>query len=344
MFVAVYPMSRLYPTLLAIESSCDETAAAVSCAGKIISNVVATQAVHAQYGGVVPELASRAHQQHIVPVVQQALQQAGIVPKALDAVAFTQGPGLLGALLVGTSFAKAMAWALQVPLIAVHHMKAHVLAHCIDPPVPTFPFLCLTVSGGHTQLVLVKDYLAMEVLGTTQDDAIGEAFDKIGKRMGFAYPAGPHIDRHAQQGDPRRFVFPTTTMPQLDFSFSGIKTAFVQLLQQQEARDPEFLARHRDDLCASVQRALIQMLLDKLHKAVAQTGITTMAVAGGVAANTGLRKALQEAGDQAGWQVFVPSLAYCTDNAAMVAMAAHYQYVAGDFCDWQATALPRMPY
>ncbi|XWN35050.1 MAG: tRNA (adenosine(37)-N6)-threonylcarbamoyltransferase complex transferase subunit TsaD [Roseivirga sp.] len=337
-------MSSNYPTILAIESSCDETAAAVVCQGKIASNVVATQAVHEQYGGVVPELASRAHQQNIVPVVHQALQQAHVTPGMLHAVAFTQGPGLLGSLLVGTSFAKALAFALDIPLIAVHHMKAHVLAHFIDLPGPSFPFLCLTVSGGHTQLVLVKDYLTMEVLGTTQDDAIGEAFDKIGKLMGFPYPGGPHIDRYAQQGNPHRFQFPMTIMPQLDFSFSGIKTAFLQLLKKNKAQNPQFIAQQRDDLCASIQQALLQMLLDKLQKAVAQTGLKTIAVAGGVAANTGLRRELQRLAVQEGWQVFIPSLAYCTDNAAMVAMAAHYQYLAGDFSDLRATALPRMAY
>lgn len=337
-------MSSNYPTILAIESSCDETAAAVVCQGKIASNVVATQAVHEQYGGVVPELASRAHQQNIVPVVHQALQKAHVTPAMLHAVAFTQGPGLLGALLVGTSFAKALAFALDIPLIAVHHMKAHVLAHFIDLPGPSFPFLCLTVSGGHTQLVLVKDYLTMEVLGTTQDDAIGEAFDKIGKLMGFPYPGGPHIDRYAQHGNPHRFQFPMTMMPQLDFSFSGIKTAFLQLLKKNKAQNPQFIAQQRDDLCASIQQALLQMLLDKLQKAVAQTGLKTIAVAGGVAANTGLRRELQRLAAQEGWQVFIPSLAYCTDNAAMVAMAAHYQYLAGDFSDLRATALPRLAY
>ena len=251
-------MSSNHPTILAIESSCDETAAAVICQGKVVSNIVATQPVHEQYGGVVPELASRAHQQSMVPVVHQALQEAYVTPAGLDAVAFTQGPGLLGALLVGTSFAKAMAFALDVPLIAVHHMKAHVLAHFLADPSPSFPFLCLTVSGGHTQLVLVKDYLTMEVLGTTQDDAIGEAFDKIGKRMGFPSPGGPHIDRHAQQGNPHRFQFPTTTMPQLDFSFSGIKTAFIQLLKKEEIQEHTYLENHRADICASIHQANLQ--------------------------------------------------------------------------------------
>ncbi|MEM9417182.1 MAG: tRNA (adenosine(37)-N6)-threonylcarbamoyltransferase complex transferase subunit TsaD [Bacteroidota bacterium] len=336
-------MQKDSPVILAIETSCDETAAAVIRDGKIASNLVATQAVHAEYGGIVPELASRAHQQHIIPVVQQAMQQAAITPAALDAVAFTQGPGLLGALLIGTSLAKSVAFALDIPLIAVHHMRAHILANFIEAPVPTFPFLCLTVSGGHTQLVLVKSPLAMEVIGTTQDDAVGEAFDKIGKLMGLPYPAGPFIDQYAQQGDPQRFSFPATTMPQLDFSFSGIKTAFLYFIKENQEKDANFVAQHRDDLCASIQATLVNMLLAKLQQAVAQTGVTTIALAGGVAANSGLRGQLQQLAAQEGWEVFIPSLAYCTDNAAMVAMTAHYQYLAGERCGLSVTARPRMP-
>ena len=336
-------MQKRNPVILAIETSCDETAAAVICTGKIASNQVATQAVHAQYGGIVPELASRAHQQHIIPVVKQAMQFANIRPAALDAVAFTQGPGLLGALLVGTSFAKSVAFALDIPLIAVHHMRAHILANFIEEPHPAFPLLCLTVSGGHTQLVLVKDHLTMEVIGATQDDAVGEAFDKIGKLLGLPYPGGPLIDQCAQKGNPHRFQFPATTMPRLDFSFSGIKTALLYFIRENQEKDATFVTKHRDDLCASIQATLISMLLAKLKQAAAQTGIKTIALAGGVAANTGLRSALKCLAKQEGWELFIPQLAYCTDNAAMVAIAAHYQYLAGNFCDLTVTAQPRMP-
>lgn len=329
--------------ILAIESSCDETAAAVICNRKIASHVLATQSVHKRYGGVVPELASRTHQQHIIPVVAKALQDANIAKSMLSAVAFTQGPGLLVALLVGASFAKSMAFSLGIPLVGVNHMQAHVLANFIDEPQPTFPLLCLTISGGHTQLVSAKDYLAMEVIGQTQDDAMGEAFDKIAKLMALPYPGGPLIDHYAQHGDPHRFQFPATTMPQLDFSFSGIKTAFLYFLRANQKKDANFVANNRDDLCASIQHTLVSMALEKLKKAVAQTGISTIAIAGGVAANAELRKQLAQLAEQKNWQVFIPRLAYCTDNAAMIALAAHYQYLAHDFCDLSATALPRMP-
>jgi N6-L-threonylcarbamoyladenine synthase len=335
-------MRKSNPVILAIETSCDETAAAVISNGKIASNVVATQAVHAQYGGIVPELASRAHQQHLVPVVRQAMQQANIAQAELDAVAFTQGPGLLGALLVGTAFAKSVAFALDIPLIAIHHMRAHILANFIEEPYPTFPLLGLTASGGHTQIVLVKDHLCMEVIGTTQDDAIGEAFDKIGKLMDLPYPAGPLIDQYAQKGDPQCFQFPSTNVPHLDFSFSGIKTAFLYFLREQQKKDAQFVAKHRDDLCASIQTTLISMLLQKLKDAIAQTGIKIVAVAGGVAANSGLRSQLKQLAEQEGWEVFMPQLAYCTDNAAMIAITAYYQYLAGDFCNLRVTARPRM--
>ncbi|MEM7382968.1 MAG: tRNA (adenosine(37)-N6)-threonylcarbamoyltransferase complex transferase subunit TsaD [Bacteroidota bacterium] len=328
--------------ILAIESSCDETAAAVIRNKKIASHVLATQSVHKRYGGVVPELASRAHQRHIIPVVDQALQHAGIAKSMLSAIAFTQGPGLLGALLVGASFAKSMAFSLGIPLIAVNHMQAHVLANFIDEPQPPFPLLCLTVSGGHTQLVRVADYLAMEALGQTRDDAMGEAFDKIAKLMGLPYPGGPLVDHYAQHGDPHRFQFSTTKMPQLDFSFSGIKTAFLYFLRENQEKDANFVANNREDLCASIQHTLVSMALEKLKKAVAQTGISTIAIAGGVAANSGLRKQLAQLADQAKWQVFIPRLAYCTDNAAMIALTAHYQYLAHDFCDLSATVLPSM--
>lgn len=336
-------MQNSNPTILAIETSCDDTAAAVICNRKIASHLVATQSMHASYGGAVPELASRAHQQHIVPIVKQAMQAARVRPIELDAVAFTQGPGLMGALLLGTSFAKSVAFALDIPLIAVHHIRAHVLANFIEEPYPPFPFICLTVSGGHTQLIWVKDHLDMEVIGTTQDDAAGEAFDKLGKLLGFPYPSGPFIDQHAKRGNPHRFLFPPTTMPQLDFSFSGIKTAVLYFIRESQKKDPQFIVKHRDDLCASIQAALVDILLDKLKKAVVQTGIKTIALAGGVAANTGLRDTLGSLAKQRNWRLFIPRLTYCTDNAAMVAMAAHYQYLVGDFCDLKVTAMPRAP-
>ena len=333
--------------ILAIESSCDETSAAVIENGRMLSNIVATQSVHEHYGGVVPELASRAHQQHIVPVVDQALRAANITKTMLSAVAYTRGPGLLGALLVGASFAKSLAWGLSsgkhcVPLISVNHMRAHVLAHFIDLPHPTFPFLCLTVSGGHTQLLRVNDYLGMQVIGQTQDDAVGEAFDKAAKLLGLPYPGGPHVDRWAQQGNPQAFTFPETQMPALDFSFSGIKTGFLNFLNQQKQRDPNFVTDNLADICASLQQALIDMLLDKLILAVDQTAIQQVAIAGGVSANTGLRKALEEVSEQKGWTIHVPRFEYCTDNAAMIAMAAHYQYLAQDFSDLRVSPNPRL--
>ena len=329
--------------ILAIESSCDETGAAIIRNGKVVSNIVTTQAVHKRYGGIVPELASRAHQQNIIPVVTKALQDANIKKHMLHAVAFTQGPGLLGALLVGTSFAKSLAFALDIPLIAVHHMKAHILANFIANPKPSFPFLCLTVSGGHTQLVIVKDYLTMELIGETQDDAMGEAFDKIAKLMGLPYPGGPRIDHYAQQGNLHRFTFPTTTIPHLHFSFSGIKTAFLYFLRENQKKDPSFIEKNLYDLCASIQATLITMALDKLRKAAKQTNIKQIAIAGGVAANTGLRNKLTQLAQQEGWSIFIPSLAYCTDNAAMVAMAAYYQYLANNFCNLRVSPMPRMP-
>ena len=336
-------MKKDNPVILAIESSCDETAAAVMAHGKIASNVVASQTMHARHGGIVPELASRAHQRYLMLVVRQAMQEANIPLSGLEAVAFTQGPGLLGALLVGTAFAKAVAFSLDIPLIAIHHMRAHILANFIEEPYPTFPLLGLTVSGGHTQLILVKDHLRMQIIGETQDDAVGEAFDKIGKLMRLPYPGGPLIDQYARQGDPQRFQFPDTNVPYLNFSFSGIKTAFLYFLQAKQKQDPDFVVKYRNDLCASIQYTLINMLLKKLKAAVAQTGIKTIAIAGGVAANSGLRSQLKQLAEQDGWQVFIPPLAYCTDNAAMIAIAAHYQYLSGKFCDLKVTASPRMP-
>ena len=331
-------------TILAIESSCDETSAAVVSNGQIRSNVVATQLIHRLYGGVVPELASRAHQQHIVPVVAEALSDAKVAKKDLQAIAFTRGPGLLGALLVGTSFAKSMALGLDIPLIEVNHMQAHVLAHFIETPRPQFPFLCLTVSGGHTQIVLVRDYLDMEIIGQTLDDAVGEAFDKTAKLLGLPYPGGPLIDRYAQAGNPLAFSFPLPEIPGLDYSFSGIKTSFMYFLQKKTKENPAFVEEHRDDICASIQHTLIDILLRKVRKAAQQTGIREIAIAGGVSANSGLRKTLLETGDKLGWTVHIPRFEYCTDNAAMIAMAAHYKYLQGDFTDQTVSPLARMAF
>ena len=328
--------------ILAIESSCDETSAAVFSNGTICSNVVATQLIHEAYGGVVPELASRAHQQLVLPVVEKALSDAKIAKKDLSAIAFTRGPGLMGALLVGTSFAKSMALGLDIPLIEVNHMQAHVLAHFIEEPKPTFPFLCLTVSGGHTQIVLVRDHLDMEIIGQTLDDAVGEAFDKSGKLLDLPYPSGPLIDRHAQRGNPRAFDFPIPEVPELNFSFSGIKTSILYFLQKNTKANPDFVAQHLDDICASIQYTLIQILLKKLTKATRQTGIREVAIAGGVSANSGLRAALQETGQAQGWQVHIPRFEYCTDNAAMIAIAAYYKYLKKDFTDQTVSPLARM--
>lgn len=330
------------PTILALESSCDETSAALIRDGKLLSNEIATQAIHAEYGGVVPELASRAHQQHIVPVVEQAFTQAGVSKAELDAVAFTQGPGLMGALLVGTSFAKGLALSLGVPLVGVNHMKAHILAHFIDDPKPDFPFLCLTVSGGHTQLVVVRDFLDMEVVGQTQDDAVGEAFDKTAKLIGLAYPGGPQIDKHARAGNPNAFTFPETQLEGFDFSFSGIKTSILYFLRRQVKENPDFIRENIHDICASVQRNLIGNLMRPLIRAAAHFDIRHIAIAGGVSANTELRQTLTDLGTKRGWQTYIPDFAYCTDNAGMIAMAAHYQYLAGDFVGQNVRPDPRM--
>lgn len=330
-------------TILAIESSCDETSAAVISNGKVLNNIIATQAIHQKYGGVVPELASRAHQQNIVAVVNEALQAAGVLPKQLQAIAFTRGPGLIGSLHVGVSFAKGLALSLKLPLIEVNHMQAHVLAHFIDDPKPAFPFLCLTVSGGHTQIVLVKDYLDMEVIGQTQDDAVGEAFDKTAKLLGLPYPGGPMIDKYAQQGNPKRFSFTETHMPGLDFSFSGIKTQFMYFLRDQLLQNPDFISQNKVDLCASIQHHLINMLMKRLKEAAQQTGIKEIAIAGGVAANVGLRQTLQQTAEQLKWKVYIPAFQYCTDNAGMIAIAAHYKFLKQDFTDQSVTPLARMP-
>jgi N6-L-threonylcarbamoyladenine synthase len=331
-------------TILAIESSCDETSAAVCINGKIHSNIIATQTVHQKYGGVVPELASRAHQQHIIPVVNQAITEAKITKKDLNAVAFTRGPGVLGALLVGSSFAKALALGLQIPLIGVNHMQAHILAHFIDQPAPALPFICLTVSGGHTQIVKVKSYLDMEIIGQTQDDAVGEAFDKTAKLLNLPYPGGPLIDKYAQAGNPLAFSFPEVDMPGLNFSFSGIKTAFLYFLRDKTLHQPDFIQTHLPDICASIQHTLIQILMKKLIKAAKETGIHEVAIAGGVSANSGLRSQLAETGTRYGWNVYIPRFEYCTDNAAMIAMAAHYKALAGQFASQDISPLPRMEF
>ncbi len=331
------------PVILAIESSCDETSASVICNGKVLNNIIASQEVHRKYGGVVPELASRAHQKNIITVVDQAMRQSGIASSALDAIAFTRGPGLMGALLVGVSFAKGMALAIGKPLIEVNHMEAHVLSHFIDDPKPVFPFLCLTVSGGHTQIIRVTDYLQMEVLGETQDDAAGEAFDKAAKLMGLPYPGGPLIDRHAQNGNPTKFKFPKTDMPGLDFSFSGIKTAFLYFLRDQKKSNPKFIEENLDDLCASIQQHLVAMLLDKLEQASNQTGIKEVAIAGGVSANSALQAQLKQHAGRAGWNIYIPSFEYCTDNAAMIAIAAHYKFQKKLFATLEVAPLARYP-
>lgn len=332
------------PIILAIESSCDETSASVIRNGKVLNNIIATQAVHRKYGGVVPELASRAHQQNIVATVQMAMEGSGTAKTELDAVAFTRGPGLMGSLMVGISYAKGLSLGLGIPLIEVNHMQAHVLAHFIDDPKPDFPFLCLTVSGGHTQIVMVRDYLDMEVIGQTQDDAVGEAFDKAAKIMGLPYPGGPLIDKYANEGNSESFKFPITNMPGLDFSFSGIKTAFLYFLRDEKKVNPAFVQENLPDICASLQKHLVRMLLDKLREASVQTGITTIAIAGGVSANSGLRSELHLLGKSQGWKIFIPAFEYCTDNAAMIAMAAHFKYLSGEFSPLEVTPLARMPF
>ena len=331
-------------TILAIESSCDETSAAVLTDNQIRSNIVATQLIHEQYGGVVPELASRAHQQHILPVVARALSEAKTDKSALSAIAFTRGPGLLGSLLVGTSFAKAMALGLNIPLIEVNHMQAHVLAHFIEPPRPAFPFLCLTVSGGHTQIVRVDGPLDMTVIGQTQDDAVGEAFDKSAKLLGLPYPGGPLIDKYARDGNPLAYRFPMGDMPALNFSFSGIKTSILYFLRDNTRAHPDFIAQHLPDICASIQHTLVQMLLTKLKRAARETGIGEIAIAGGVSANSGLRTALTQLGIELGWTVYSPRFEYCTDNAAMIAMAAQFKYERGLFTPQTVSPIPRMSF
>lgn len=329
--------------ILSIESSCDDTSAAVLQGQKVLSNVVASQEIHQQYGGVVPELASRAHQQNIVPVVHQALEKSGITKEQISAVAFTRGPGLMGSLLVGTSFAKSLALGLQIPLVEVNHMQAHILAHFIDDAnneKPKFPFLAMTISGGHTQIFKVEDYFSMTLIGETQDDAVGEAFDKTAKILELPYPGGPLIDKYAQQGNPHAFSFPKPNVEGLNFSFSGLKTSILYFIQKQTKENPNFIKENLADICASVQHTIIQIIMKKIKKAVAQTGITQVAIGGGVSANSGIRKALLEQ-QKNGWKTFIPRFEYCTDNAAMIGIAGYFKYVNRDFSDMSVTAKAR---
>jgi N6-L-threonylcarbamoyladenine synthase len=331
------------PVILAIESSCDETSASVCADGVILSNIIANQTIHEAYGGVVPELASRVHQQNIVPAVQQALIAAKVSKNDINAVAFTRGPGLLGSLLVGVSFAKAFALAKNLPLIEVNHMQAHVLAHFIGNNKPSFPFLCLTVSGGHTQIVLVSDYFDMEVIGQTTDDAAGEAMDKTSKILGLPYPGGPLIDKYARLGNPDAYKFPEPQIPGLDFSFSGLKTAILYFVQNNVKQNPDFIQENLADICASVEKRIATILLNKLKKAADEYGIKDIALAGGVSANTGLREGLLQMGAKNGWNCFIPKLEYCTDNAAMIAIAGYHKFLKGDFVGQDIAPLARMP-
>ncbi len=327
-------------TILAIESSCDDTSAAIVRDGVVLSNCIATQEVHRQYGGVVPELASRAHQVNIVPVVDAALRRAGVEKDEVTAVGFTRGPGLMGSLLVGTSFAKAFALSRGLPLIEVNHMTAHVLAHFAEDPKPNFPFLCLTVSGGHTQIVLVRDFLDMEIIGETLDDAAGEAFDKTGKMLGLGYPAGPVMDKLAREGQ-KRFPFPEPAVPGLNFSFSGLKTSVLYFLKKEIAANPDFIAQNLVDVCASVQDTIVTVLLKKLRKAARQTGIREIAIAGGVSANSALRSGLEAWGQREGWTTYIPAFQYCTDNAGMIGVTAYYKYLRGEFCGQEVAPYAR---
>ena len=331
--------------ILGIESSCDDTAASVLCDGKILSNVIANQSIHKAYGGVVPELASRAHQQNIVPVVDQAFKEAGVSKTALSAVAFTRGPGLMGSLLVGTSFAKSLAFSLEIPLIEVNHMQAHILAHFIEKSgyeKPKFPFLAMTVSGGHTQIVQVKDYFDMTVIGETIDDAVGEAFDKSGKLLGLGYPAGPEIDKRAKLGNPKAFNFTKPKVKGLNFSFSGLKTAILYFVKNKSIENPNFIENNLNDICASIQYTIVGILLDKLKMAVSQTGINRIAIGGGVSANSGLREALKKAQQKHGWTPYIPAFEYTTDNAAMIAIVGFLKYIKNDFTTQEITAQSRL--
>lgn len=333
-------------TILAIESSCDDTSAAVVRDGLLLSNVIASQSVHEEYGGVVPELASRAHQQNIVPVVDAALKRAGVDKSELSAIAFTRGPGLLGSLLVGTSFAKGLSLGLRCPMVDVNHLHGHVLSHFIrrkpEDPVPEYPFLTLLVSGGNSQLILVRNYNDMEILGATIDDAAGEAFDKCAKVMGLPYPGGPHIDRLAAEGDPKRFKFAKPRIPGLDYSFSGLKTSFLYTLRDAVKEDPDFIEKNKADLAASLQRTIIDILIDKLDKAVKQTGVKTVAIGGGVSANSGVRAAIEDYCRRHKLTAFIPERAFTTDNAAMVAMAGYFKYLDKQFCAYDEVPYARV--
>lgn len=333
--------------ILAIESSCDDTGAAVLCNEKVLSNVVAKQEIHEAYGGVIPELASRAHQQNIVPVVAVALQKAGITKNDLHAIAFTQGPGLMGSLLVGGSFAKSLSMALDIPLIAVNHMHAHILAHFIEEEgyeKPKFPFLALTISGGHTQIVQVNSFTDMEILGETTDDAVGEAYDKTAKILGFPYPGGPLIDQHAQNGNPKAYAFTKPKVAGLNFSFSGLKTQILYFIQREVQKNPDFVKENIDDICASVQHIIIQILMDKIKMAVDQTGIKQIAIGGGVSANSGIRKALKETETKYGWKTFIPKFEYTTDNAAMIGVVGYHKYRLGIFSTNEVVSKARMEF
>ncbi len=327
--------------ILGIESSCDDTGAAIIRDGEVLSNVIANQEVHRLYGGVVPELASRAHQENIIPVVHEAIKKAGIARSAINGVAITVGPGLAGPLMVGTAFAKSFAQGMDIPIISVNHMQAHVLAHFIEAPKPDFPFICLTVSGGHTQIVLVNDYLDMEVIGQTNDDAAGEAFDKTAKILGLPYPGGPLIDKYAARGNPDRYTFPEPNIPGLDFSFSGLKTAILYFVRDGSAKDPAFIEKNMADICASVQQRIISIVMNKLIKAAEQYQISSLAIAGGVSANSGLRRSFEEAGKAYGWQTYIPRFEFCTDNAGMIAMTGYFKYLKKEFSGLDITPDPR---
>jgi N6-L-threonylcarbamoyladenine synthase len=334
--------------ILGIESSCDDTAAAVVQDGVLLSNIVADQEVHRKYGGVVPELASRAHQQNIVPVVDQALKMAGIKSRDLSAVAFTRGPGLLGSLLVGSSFAKGFVLARDIPLVEVNHLQAHILVHFLKQPdrdvsMPPFPFLCLLVSGGHTQLIVVRDYLDLEIIGTTIDDAAGEAFDKSAKVIGLPYPGGPLVDRYARDGNADAFAFTKPVMRELDYSFSGLKTAFLYFIRDRLKENKDFINQNRNDLCASIQKTIVEILTDKLEKASLQTGIREIALAGGVSANSGLRERIKWLAQKHGWNIFIPEISLSTDNAAMIAMTGYFKFLAGEFAGLDSSPLARLP-
>jgi N6-L-threonylcarbamoyladenine synthase len=327
--------------LLAIESSCDETSASVLVDGKILSNVIYTQTIHELYGGVVPESASRLHIRHILPVVEEAFKQSGISKNEINAVAYTQSPGLIGSLLVGASFAKSFAQALNLPTIAVNHMQAHVLANLINDKKPNFPFLCLTVSGGHTQIVKCNAPLAMEILGETIDDAAGEAFDKAAKMLGLPYPGGPLIDKYAKLGNPKAFTFAKPNIPNFNFSFSGVKTSILYFLQKEKAINPTFIEENLNDLCASIQHTIVSILMKKLNEAAKQTGIRDICIAGGVSANSGLRNAIEEYGKKYRWNYFIPNFEYCTDNAGMIAITGYHKFLAGEFANNFETASAR---